>query len=511
MKRFYRLLTISLLVLTWVIPASAATETSGLNMPSLAIGSPDVCNAPSESNDQCPTDLAPSSQGPNSATRPLSSITFASGEAQGQPQQAASRFAQGVEQLYAFFDYQTLSNSDVLSGVWYRGGRTLLRQTTTLAEIFGDDPPSAGTLWFTARVHGGFTPGIYRLEISVGNRLVQAGEFSVEPVGNQHLITDVTFARSVNAAAGSVRYPVVAASQFPLGARQAYAVFDFFGMDGSVRWGWRISREGAVIKESGIQPWPAQASGSFALPIDLPTEPGLYDFDLLVDGRWTQADSFTVGDPTPPVDRLLMRDDFRSQASGWTVSKDRGGEEAYDNGQYVITLNSTDPYWGVNPQILGDFVAEVDATPTSRYGTGYAYDGPLGDSFGVIVRAQDKDNFYAFLVATDGRYGVFHVKNGDLVWDTQWTVADDDLVKDGWQTSHLRILALGSELRFYLNGRMLARVPDAIWASGQAGMIASNAYADLFSGEKVDFSHWRAWSVPSAAAPDPTSDHSTAG
>lgn len=503
MKRFYKILLIGLLVLSGATPV-AADEMSGLSALSLGRGALDACAA--ERNDQCPANLVPSDQAAPPAARPLSSITFAAGEIQGRPRQAASHFAEGVEQLYAFFNYETLSTSDVLSGVWYRGGRTLLRQTTTLTDIFGDDPPSTGTVWFTARVHGGFMPGVYRLEISVNERLVQVGDFRVEPTQDQPLITDVAFTQGVNAPNGEVRYPIVAVSQFTLGARQGYAVFDYFGMDDSVHWAWQLSREGIVVKESGAQSWPALASGSFAVPLSLPNEPGVYDFNVFVDGRWVQGDSFTVGNPTPPADRLLMRDDFRSPISGWTVSKDRGGQEAYDDGRYVITLNSTDPYWGVSPQTLGDFVAEVDATPTSRYGASYAYDGPLGESYGVIVRAQDQNNFYAFLVATDGRYSAFHVKNGTLAWDTRWTPADDDTVKDGWQTSRLRILALGKELRFYVNGRMLVRVPDAIWASGQAGVIAANAYADLFGGERVDFSHWRAWSVSG-----PGSNASTSG
>ncbi len=499
MQRFSRLLlVIGLFSLGWATPAFAAYSSSG-STSVLGNGFPDVC-ASAESSDRCSTNVAPANQ-VAPPTAPLSNITFAAGVVRGQPRQAASHFAEGVEQLYAFFDYKTLSNSDVLSGVWYRGGRTLLRQTTTLADIFGDNPPSAGTVWFTARIRGGFTPGLYRLEISVNGQAVQVGDFRVQPAFGERLITDVAFAQSVNAPADAVRYPIAAVSRFPLGAREGYAVFDYFGMNGNVKWAWQLSREGAVVDESGSRQWTAQNEGSFAVPFALPTEPGVYDFNLFVGGRWVQGDSFTVGDPAPPADRLLVRDDFSSPVSGWTVSKDRGGQEAYRDGQYVITLNSTDPYWGVSPRTLGDFVAEVDATPTSRYGAGFAYDGPLGDSFGVIVRAQDQDNFYAFLVATDGRYSAFHVKNGSLAWDTRWTAADDDVVKDGWQTSRLRVLAMGSELRFYVNGRMLVRVPDAIWSSGQAGVIAANAYADLFAGERVDFGRWRVWSVPDAAAP----------
>jgi hypothetical protein len=504
MKRFYQYLVAGLAVLVLVAPAAAATASESNNSV-FAIGPPDVCTS-SAPTAPCPLDLS------TTGTRPLGAITFATGESQGQPSHPGSQFSEGVEQFHAFFDYQNLSDSDVLTGVWYRGGRTLLRQTTTLTDIFGEGPPSTGTVWFTARVHGGFTPGIYRLEISVNDRLVQVGEFRVKPVIQSPVFANVTFARSVNAPAGGVRYPITVSSRFSpgTGTSRLYAVFDYFGMSASTSWGWQLSREGVMVKQSRVQSWPAANSGSFALPLDTPSEPGVYDLDLFADGRWTQGDSFVVGDPTPPNNRLLSRDDFRSPATGWTVSNDRGGNEAYSNGRYLITLNSLDPYWGFSPQTFGDFVMEVDATPTSRYGPDYAFDGPVGDAFGVIVRSQDKDNFYAFLVATDGRYSAFHIKAGRLIWDTPWTLADEDVVKDGWQTSRLRVLAQGPDLRFYLNGRFVTRVTDAIWTSGQDGVLASNAYGDLFGGEKVGFSQWRVWSLPDESAPIPGSDPANA-
>ena len=496
MKRFYPFLLTGVAVLVLVAPVAAAPAAGRTSESLLAVALPDVCTS-SAPTTLCPTDLsAPEA-------RPLGAITFATGESQGRPRQSGIQFSEGEDQFHAFFDYRTLAESDVLTGVWYRGGRTLLRQTTTLADIFGDTPPSTGTVWFTARVHGGFTPGVYRLEISVNDRLVQVGEFRVKPVVESPLFANVTFARTVNAPAGGVRYPVAAVSRFTpgSGASRLYAVFDYFGMGSGARWGWQLSREGVMVKQSRLQPWPATDSGSFALPLDIPSEPGVYDLDLFADGRWIQGDSFVVGDPTPPNDRLLSRDDFRSPATGWTVSKDRGGNEAYSSGRYVITLNSLDPYWGFSPQNFRDFVLEVDATPWSRYGPDHAFDGPLGDAFGVIVRAQDKDNFYAFLVATDGRYSAFHLKGGRLIWDARWTLADEDVVKGGWQASRLRVLAQGPDLRFYVNGRLLTHVTDAIWTSGQDGVLASNAYGDLFTGEKVSFGHWRVWSLPDASAP----------
>ena len=38
--------------------------------------------------------------------------------------------------------------------------------------------------------------------------------------------------------------------------------------------------------------------------------------------------------------------------------------------------------------------------------------GPDDNSFGVICRYRDAENFYAFLVSSDGYYGIIKVKDG---------------------------------------------------------------------------------------------------
>jgi hypothetical protein len=117
-------------------------------------------------------------------------IVFARGEADVEPVEASDRFGEGIGIVYAFFEFEELTGTDILSGVWYRDGATLLTQATTLGQVLGvtGEVPE-GKLYFSISFNDGAGPGVYRLEVSLNAALVQTGEFTVlaasEPQGER--------------------------------------------------------------------------------------------------------------------------------------------------------------------------------------------------------------------------------------------------------------------------------------------------------------------------------------
>jgi hypothetical protein len=431
-----------------------------------------------------------------SAPLRVSALTFASGEADGLPQNASDRFSVGAGRVYAFFDFSGVGADDSISGTWYQGGRVLLTQNQTLRDIFkGSNAPDSGTLWFYANVNGGFTPGRYRLEIRVNDEIMQAGEFRVEPRHGQAIFANIAFSDRISDSGDQVQYPIAVRTQFPAGSQQVFAVFDHFEMSAAQSWGWRLSTEGVTLDQQQDQPWNNAAEGTYALPLRVPGDPGVYDLDLYLNGQWVVAESFVIGQPAVPADRLLAHDEFTNPSSGWGIADIGDNSIRYAAGKYVLTAVGEAPVWGVSSQDLENGVAQIQATlvnvPSDMNaksdGDGYGY-------VGLVARWQDRDNYYCFVVSPNGQYAIYHMLDGKRVWDTRWTQTLRDVFPPGIQARTLRVLADGTALRYYVDGRLVGVVPDAIWNHGQIGVIAGS----LGQARQIQavFQHFSEWSLP---------------
>ena len=432
---------------------------------------------------------------PQTVAGKLGAITFAKGESNGDPKDPTNRFDAGTKQIYGFFDFTDVPKDAVIGGSWYQGGLLLFKQTATLSQVFQGKPPQSGTLWFHINQPLGSLPGNYRLELSVDDQPAQSGQFVVAPRDKNPTLANVAFAGTVNGTGAAMAYPVAANAVYPAGTSSVNAVFDYFGMGPKVKWGWQLSREGTVLDGANDLIWDGKAAGAYALPLKVPNEPGVYDLDLFANGKWAAASSFIIGDPAPPQDRLIQSDDFSNPESGWGAARSPNGSVSNDNGQYSVLIDKVDtPAWGTSGQVFGDVVAEVEATalnvPPGTRDDSYGY-------YGIVVRFQDADNYYAFFASPSGNYGVFHMDNGRVVWDQRLSQAPLSIIPDGFRTSRLRVLSHGSELRFYVNGLLVATLFKPRWADGQAGVLVISAGR---SPATFGFDNWRAWKLPGAAA-----------
>lgn len=110
---------------------------------------------------------------PTDASPQFGPITFAAGESNDAPVDAGTRFASGATEIYAFFDYEGMSDGLDFRQVWYVDGEVGLDVT---------DPWSAGeqgNYWVSANSRSGLPDGSYVLELYVGDELVQEGEFTI--------------------------------------------------------------------------------------------------------------------------------------------------------------------------------------------------------------------------------------------------------------------------------------------------------------------------------------------
>jgi hypothetical protein len=101
---------------------------------------------------------------------------------------------------------------------------------------------------------------------------------------------------------------------------------------------------------------------------------------------------------------VLYSDDFSDPDSGWDRVQAEEGVTDYENGQYRIFVDQAQhDYWANPGQSFTDVQVEADATKIG---------GPDDNDFGLICRYQDVENFYAFLISSDGFYAIMKYSDG---------------------------------------------------------------------------------------------------
>jgi hypothetical protein len=161
---------------------------------------------------------------------------------------------------------------------------------------------------------------------------------------------------------------------------------------------------------------------------------------------------------------VLFSDAFSDPNSGWDRVQREEGITDYDRGTYRILVNQPQhDYWANPGRSFGDVRVDVDATKAG---------GPDDNDFGVICRYQDAQNFYAFLVSSDGFYGILKYSDGGSEALGTDGMAASDAIRQGKATNQLRVECVGDELRLFANGELVHSVTDSSFGAGDVGLIA---------------------------------------
>lgn len=160
----------------------------------------------------------------------------------------------------------------------------------------------------------------------------------------------------------------------------------------------------------------------------------------------------------------LFHDDFSDPTSGWARISGQGGAMDYDNGMYrmVVTAQNYN-LWSFSGHAYQDVRVEADATRMA---------GPAENLLGLICRSRDADNFYLFIISSDGYYALGKIKNGTISLLGQEMMAHSTAIIQGDGPNHLRFDCVGQTLTGYVNGQAVAITNDADFPSGDAGLIA---------------------------------------
>lgn len=152
--------------------------------------------------------------------------------------------------------------------------------------------------------------------------------------------------------------------------------------------------------------------------------------------------------------------DFETGAPGWSLPRDERLTTQVADGRLVVNLKAPQTVgWVLAPFAFREGEVAVEAT---------LLEGPRSTDYGLIVLAQ-RGIFYRFAVSADGFYAVFaHRRDGWRVL-VDWT--PHAAIRTGRTTNHLRVRCEGTEMRFWINGTLVATVPrEALEGGGRVGV-----------------------------------------
>ena len=173
-----------------------------------------------------------------------------------------------------------------------------------------------------------------------------------------------------------------------------------------------------------------------------------------------------------PSGHVLFQDDFADPITGWDRLMTAEGTMDYDGGGYRLLVQSPNTnFWSTPHKNFADVRMEVDS---GKLG------GPDENRIGLVCRFTG-DDYYFFLITSDGYYGIGLYNDGQAVLLGQSEMQSNGNIKTGMAVNHLRADCAGDTLTFYVNGFQVASVQDATLKSGEVGILAGT-----FSGLGVD-------------------------
>ncbi len=166
----------------------------------------------------------------------------------------------------------------------------------------------------------------------------------------------------------------------------------------------------------------------------------------------------------------LFNDSFSQESNcGWAEYSRSGASSATGDGVLSLTTSQPGQIWWTNPgRMFDDVIISVETEHVS---------GPQDNAYGVICRYQSSENFYVFLISSDGYYAIGKYQSGReqvqyLSGEGQYVASS--AINQGLARNTLRVSCIGDELTLTVNGELVDSVSDATFVTGDVGLSASS-------------------------------------
>ncbi len=180
-----------------------------------------------------------------------------------------------------------------------------------------------------------------------------------------------------------------------------------------------------------------------------------------------QLSSLTSNFLDTPSGAVLFQDDFSNASSGWENFNDEQiGTMDYFDGYYRIQVHGDHNLLWAGPGLnFTDIRLEADMIKVI---------GTPDDLFGLVCRATDHENYYFFVISSDGYYGIGKMINGVQSMIGTEGMHPSEIISQGKTINHLRADCIAEHLEFSINGQLVAQVSDFDLTKGDVGLLVGN-------------------------------------
>jgi hypothetical protein len=166
----------------------------------------------------------------------------------------------------------------------------------------------------------------------------------------------------------------------------------------------------------------------------------------------------------PGLGEVILQDDF-TQPEAWQATSTNNTSATVDHGE--LTLGISD---GIRPvtlfsprlePVLRDFYAEITVRTSLCRGA---------DQYGLLVRMMSYNDYYRYALNCQGEVRLERVQGGQAYPLQNW-VPSGDAPPGAPAEVLLGVWASGTEMRFFLNGRLQFTVRDPVFGAGGLGVF----------------------------------------
>lgn len=168
--------------------------------------------------------------------------------------------------------------------------------------------------------------------------------------------------------------------------------------------------------------------------------------------------------PTIKPGEVIFQDDFSREDSGWDRYSDETYRADYIDGAYVIKVHAANMTAWSRPQLdLENVLIRVE---------GFRSAGPEDNVYGVICRYTDHENFYFFMIGSDGYAGIGKFLGGKKELLSHETLLPVDSIGTGEEANLIQAACVDDELTLWINGELVFQVTASDLTHGDVGLLA---------------------------------------
>jgi hypothetical protein len=182
----------------------------------------------------------------------------------------------------------------------------------------------------------------------------------------------------------------------------------------------------------------------------------------------------------------LFSDEFDGSVDcEWQLYSGRGVSEVIENDVLRIETNQ--------PGLIGWTLAGQDVDDVVISTRANHVEGPEDNAFGIICRYQNPDNYYVFLISSDGYYAIGKFQSGSegveyLTGDGLYTPSE--MINTGQAANDIQASCIGNQLSLSINGVPVDSVTDPTFVIGDIGLGANTFQPGT---AVIEFDHFRAF------------------